>query len=759
MIKKNLFLRGFCMAAALTLAAGNIPVAGLQSFAAVSEAESVQEAEEMSEAEDTGLSSEAEAAEMEEQSDEAAAETGEQNQSANAGETGDVGEQKDDADEAADAEGTEVQAEAGNTESQTEETDETGSETAISSETGETNPNAEENGSQTVETGEQAADAGETGEEGDTAAEDSGEKEGEGQETVTPETGEAEKAEEESAASETKAGAESETTADPEAASESESEDSSASKNEDKEEKEETLETEEEIPAEGVVEGLEAELNPAVEKAELELVPQQLEAANILSDVTVGFEWPKAGDTVASARQKVNITHSDTFKTCTISYRTGSDKGPVLADNATFTAGTVYYVTFDIVLNKNYYIDSSTSVTVNDTVINMNVPAGKTWNQFNFYVYDTVEEGTKPQQETILKEIAATVTWPDPGDTIGDTKKLIKITNQDKFSSANINFRKTLNGQNLPDTATVEEGQLFVVFDITLKSGYFVDPTSKVTLNGEVIDLAIPAGKTWSTFYFYKDTSITVPDLTALKEFVERFYEKGFGRAGDPGGIQYWAKSLHKKTIDGTGLLLKFFESGEFRNLNVSDEEYVTRLYRVIFNREPEGSALDFWTGFLTDGMSRTYVLARLAGTREFKNLCDAYDIAQGRIKLTENRDQNQGISAFMARIYVKALDRPYDVSGMNFWTGEILKAANKKARISSAAQFFFLGSEFAKRGLSQEETLKTLYRVFMNREADTSGLNYWKGRLDAGMGMDKVIAYFGGSKEFKDLMSQYGIN
>ena len=162
---------------------------------------------------------------------------------------------------------------------------------------------------------------------------------------------------------------------------------------------------------------------------------------------------------------------------------------------------------------------------------------------------------------------------------------------------------------------------------------------------------------------------------------------------------------------------------------------------------------------YLANGVSRNYVLWGFTGSNEYIDLCNKFGIVPGSIKLTEPRDQNYGITSFVARCYTKALGRSFDVPGLNTWCKKILEASNKKEEaIKTASDGFFHSAEFKNHNYSNEEYLKRLYRTFLNREPDAEGFNDWLNHMKKGMTRDQVLYGFAYSTEFAKIMAQYGL-
>ncbi|MBR2068056.1 MAG: DUF4214 domain-containing protein [Solobacterium sp.] len=252
---------------------------------------------------------------------------------------------------------------------------------------------------------------------------------------------------------------------------------------------------------------------------------------------------------------------------------------------------------------------------------------------------------------------------------------------------------------------------------------------------------------------------ITVVDTQKeiIEEFVTRLYQLCLNRNPDPNGKAYWVNNLLSKKTTAAGAAKGFFESNEMKKLNLSNEEFVKRCYRVMMNREADKGGLAYWVDRLAVGMSRLSVVKGFVGSTEFTKICNSYGIDKGDITLSENRDLNYGVTAFVSRCYTKVLGRGFDVGGLNYWTGKIMESANKKEGAANAASSgFFNSNEFVNKRLSNADFIKVCYRTFLDREADANGLNYWLTQMPKGK--DVVLRGFANSNEFNAIMAKYGI-
>ncbi|MBO4637203.1 MAG: DUF4214 domain-containing protein [Clostridiales bacterium] len=135
-------------------------------------------------------------------------------------------------------------------------------------------------------------------------------------------------------------------------------------------------------------------------------------------------------------------------------------------------------------------------------------------------------------------------------------------------------------------------------------------------------------------FYGIRNGGTGVPNIEiepnqATIDFATRLYTTCLGRSADQAGLMAWARQLANQRDTGTGAARGFFFSSEFTGQNVSNGEYVTRLYRTFMNREPEQAGFDAWVSQLDSGVSRGEVFNGFAQSIEFARICALYGIVR----------------------------------------------------------------------------------------------------------------------------------
>jgi len=103
-------------------------------------------------------------------------------------------------------------------------------------------------------------------------------------------------------------------------------------------------------------------------------------------------------------------------------------------------------------------------------------------------------------------------------------------------------------------------------------------------------------------------------------------------------------------------------------------------------------------------------------------------------------------------RLYHATLGRGSDQSGLDFWVHQL----NSGVTLTSAASGFVNSQEFRTtfgNNVSAQTLVTELYQNVLNREPDSSGLDYWVGRLDSGMSRESLVTGFTESAEGVNLI------
>lgn len=124
------------------------------------------------------------------------------------------------------------------------------------------------------------------------------------------------------------------------------------------------------------------------------------------------------------------------------------------------------------------------------------------------------------------------------------------------------------------------------------------------------------------------------------------------------------------------------------------------------------------------------------------------------KITIPDYMDAN--VRDFVSRLYEKCLGRSTDKAGLKYWYDQLY--AGKISGAAIGASFVF-SDEYKKKKTTDSEYVDMLYRVFMDRESDTKGKNYWLNCLKQGVSREYVFKGFVDSKEYLGICNTYGID
>ena len=242
---------------------------------------------------------------------------------------------------------------------------------------------------------------------------------------------------------------------------------------------------------------------------------------------------------------------------------------------------------------------------------------------------------------------------------------------------------------------------------------------------------------------------------TGVRDFVERNYQLILGRVSDEAGLLSWCRAVSVGEA-GAGLLVQqFMNSQEFQNTKPSNSTIVEILYQVMLGRASDAAGKKAWLEWMDMGLTKDAIINGFNESQEFIGICNFFGIVRGIVPLPHYRDRSPGATAFVARCYTEALNRPQDTDGLEAWTKLLV---TKKTTASVVAQGFFFSQEYINRNRNNQQYVHDLYRVYFGRDEDAAGMNAWLTALAQGYSRLVVLSNFAGSAEFEALAKSYGL-
>ena len=89
------------------------------------------------------------------------------------------------------------------------------------------------------------------------------------------------------------------------------------------------------------------------------------------------------------------------------------------------------------------------------------------------------------------------------------------------------------------------------------------------------------------------------------------------------------------------------------------------------------------------------------------------------------------------------------------YFAGPIVSGQYTAAR---TAELILTSDEMKARNLSNEEFIRVLYGLYLDRDADPEGLAAWAEKLNAGEDRLDIIRGFAAAEEFRGILGRFGL-
>ena len=227
---------------------------------------------------------------------------------------------------------------------------------------------------------------------------------------------------------------------------------------------------------------------------------------------------------------------------------------------------------------------------------------------------------------------------PDYGMDLDDEGDGFEIEQQDSF---------TIDGEQPSDEDTDDELVIETVVsdtvsddtvsetvsetsDDTVSDSVSVDPVSET--NSETVSVDVSVDSISETIGETSAPAVAVSapatqvlgvarDRRAIAEsIVEGLYNNVLNRASDVEGRNFWVNTILADESNLDMVVAGFVTSAEFTARNMSDDEFVSLLYKTMFNRAPSATEKNLWMAALNNGASRNSVVSSFINSTEFEH-------------------------------------------------------------------------------------------------------------------------------------------
>ena len=199
-----------------------------------------------------------------------------------------------------------------------------------------------------------------------------------------------------------------------------------------------------------------------------------------------------------------------------------------------------------------------------------------------------------------------------------DAYAVINTTSMDETNAASSELRVALR---------VAESTLAGIPVDTNVAPDFVIGTNRGNVTRPMMTSWDIAGTIGGIYADNRGQSTTIVRQQVLGYFVDRIYLAALGRTSDDAGRAYWVNSIMSGERSANDVIITILQSQEFMNRNLSDEAFVTAIYKVFFGRNPDTQGLNTWVTVLRAGTSRADLVEIFTTTAEWQNLCSYFGL------------------------------------------------------------------------------------------------------------------------------------
>jgi hypothetical protein len=268
-----------------------------------------------------------------------------------------------------------------------------------------------------------------------------------------------------------------------------------------------------------------------------------------------------------------------------------------------------------------------------------------------------------------------------------------------------------------------------------------------------------------SGYTFTARTSLTVSsDLSNIDfkgislhsmilNLVTEYYNDILDRPPEPGGAEGWTAEVER--VMALGIDVKegfialgkfFFNSNEYLAKRKTNTAFVTDLYQAFLKRTPVQSEVEYWVGYLTQGLSRSVLLNSFVYSADFSLYMD------GIFGVGVKRPEPNLVNDF----YRGLLNRLPETAGFNSYlalmrTAQCSGPQQVRDLSSQTALGFLRSAEYTFRNRTNAQFVEDLYNGILRRGAVPEEINYWVNFLNSGTyNREQELAFFTSSDEFQ---------
>lgn len=249
-----------------------------------------------------------------------------------------------------------------------------------------------------------------------------------------------------------------------------------------------------------------------------------------------------------------------------------------------------------------------------------------------------------------LLELKPQTTYKDLILTIIDNENKKHIFKLNTFSTINKNFSyidvEILKNNDsisikllLPDDLEISNAKISdpnIKFKIIDNQLFLLNLKNETNYNNLKVIVQDKSNKLHNFIINEFSTSLIKVDINALNIYVENAYKKALNRSDlDKDGFEFWIEQLSTHKISARDFIINLLNTDEFIKNSKNSKDKITKIYTVMFKRDPDVSGLNYWIDEYDKNLTITKnektsvlnIVKQMLNSQEFKSIVNKIGI------------------------------------------------------------------------------------------------------------------------------------
>ncbi len=334
--------------------------------------------------------------------------------------------------------------------------------------------------------------------------------------------------------------------------------------------------------------------------------------------------------------------------------------------------------------------------------------------------YITTEPTTGTSQVTLTVDRIT-----DPGDTVAlNTTVSAQYSTGDESAVAGTNYTQTTG------TVTIPAGQTSATFTVDVL--HVAPPQDGSLVGNKVFGVELSNPSAEATINQTADLSaVTIKDSTGTQDqrYINDVFFELLNRPADPGALSFFAPQIAAGTAKEV-VLLEIETSVNAAGRNEYQDNTVNNVFQQFLGRNADLGALNFYDAQLTSGTGIQQIQAQVIGSDEY---------------FANAGTTNNG---FVEAMYRDIVNREPDAGGEAFYINLINQTTQQNPNFTQAQVRAVVAANFLGQTEGIQDEITNFYIIYLNRNADSGGEQFYTGELQNGTPLQTVINQFLGATD-----------